>query len=256
MTFVDKFHDLVNKIPRKIVRTTKLLKTVEESSKEKKLNLQKNREKFLQKFKENQLKNEAATSIELIENENKQLENLSDYKLKIIEEIKYIVEHSFINGLEPIIQEGKKVCTNNKNDPFGNTEKNISNDDASSIINNKKMEDNESNSAQGSFLKKKQKRNKTLKGNKNNNGIPPEYPDENTQNLQSGEKQKVYCKCKKPSFGDMIECENPRCPNGQWFHYSCVDISEGKEPTSEWYCCPKCKEEAKNLKKKKRKKNS
>ena len=160
--------------------------------------------------------------------------------------------------MEPIIQEGKKECTNNINDPLGNTEKNISNDDASSIINNKKMEDNESNSAQGSFLKKKQKRNKTLKlkGKKNNNGIPPEYPDENAQNLQNGEKQKVYCKCKKPSFGDMIECENPRCPNGQWFHYSCVDISEGKEPTSEWYCCTKCKEEAKNLKKKKRKKNS
>ena len=51
MTFVDKFHDLVNQIPRKIVRTTKLLKTVEESSKEKELNLRKQTEKFLQKCK-------------------------------------------------------------------------------------------------------------------------------------------------------------------------------------------------------------
>ena len=79
MTFVDKFHDLVNQIPRKIVRTTKLLKTVEESSKEKELNLQKNREKFLQKFKENELKNEATPLLELLEIENKELEKLSDY---------------------------------------------------------------------------------------------------------------------------------------------------------------------------------
>ena len=256
MNFVDKFLDLANPIPRKIVRLAKLLKTVEESSKEKKLNLQKNREKFLQKFKENQLKNDAATSLELIENENKQLENLSDYKLKIIEEIKYIVEHSFINELAPIIEEGKKECANNINDPLGNTEKNMSNDEISSNFYNSKKKDDIETAGNTSFLKNKKNRNKSLKGKKNNNGIPPEYPDENTQNLQNGEKQKVYCKCKKPSFGDMIECENPRCPNGQWFHYSCVDISEGKEPTSEWYCCPKCKEEAKNLKKKKRKKNS
>ena len=256
MNFVDKFLDLANPIPRKIVRLAKLLKTVEESSKEKKLNLQKNREKFLQKFKENQLKNDAATSLELLENENKQLENLSDYKLKIIEEIKYIVEHSFINELAPIIEEGKKECANNINDPLGNTEKNMSNDEISSNFYNSKKKDDIETAGNTSFLKNKKNRNKSLKGKKNNNGIPTEYPDENTQNLQSGEKQKVYCKCKKPSFGDMIEGDYPRCPNGQWFHYSCVDISEGKEPTSEWYCCPKYKEEAKNLKKKKRKKNS
>ena len=254
MTFVDKFHDLVNQIPRKIVRTTKLLKTVEESSKEKELNLRKKTEKFLQECKGNELKNEATPLLELLEIENKELEKLSDYKLKIIEGIKYIVEHSFINGLETIIQEGKKECNNNIDDPLGNTDKNISNDDASSFINNKKMEDNQSNSAQGSFLKKKKRRYKTLKGKKNNNGIPPEYPEENTQNLQSGEKQKVYCKCKKPSFGDMIECENPKCPNGQWFHYSCVEITEGKEPTDEWFCSEQCQNEVNDSQKKKRKK--
>ena len=256
MNFVDNFLDLANPIPRKIVRLAKLLKTVEESSKEKKLNLQKNREKFLQKFKENDLKNEASILIKSLENENKQLENLSDYKLNIIEEIKYIVEHSFINELAPIIEEGKKECANNINDPLGNTEKNMSNDEISSNFYNSKKKDDIETAGNTSFLKNKKNRNKSIKGKKNNNGIPPEYPDENTQNLQSGEKQKVYCKCKKPSFGDMIECENPKCPNGQWFHYSCVEITEGKEPTSEWYCCPKCKDEAKNLKKKKRKKNS
>ena len=253
MNFVDKFLDLANQIPRKIVRLNKLLKKVEESSKEKRANLQKNREKYLQKIKENDLRNESELKKSL-ENEYKELLNLSDYKQAIIEEIHYIVEELFINKLPPIIEEGKKECDNNINDPLADK----NNDYFSADFNSKKKDDIDSTSVAGNtnFLKNKKNRNKSLKNKKNNMGIAPEYSDENTQNLQSGEKQKVYCKCKQPSFGDMIECENPRCPNGQWFHYHCVEITEGKEPTTEWYCCKKCQEEAKSLKKKKRKKNN
>ena len=260
MNFVDKFLDLAAPIPRKIVRFLKLLKTVEETSKEKLNNLQKNREKYIQKLKENDLKNHES-SLKLIEKEQKELLNLSDYKLEIIKELNYIIEQSFINKISPIIEEGKKECDNNLNGMYGvgNSEKSILNDYLNNTdYNNKKKDDLDSSNATGTtnFLRNKKNRTKSLKGKRNNIGLPPEYSDENTQNLQNGEKQKVYCRCKKPSFGDMIECENPKCPNGQWFHYSCVEITEGKIPTTEWYCSKKCQEEAKNLKKKnKRKKN-
>ena len=45
----------------------------------------------------------------------------------------------------------------------------------------------------------------------------------------------------------MIECDNPNCENGQWFHLSCVGIEEGKEPdsSSKWFCCKKCEKDSK-----------
>ena len=36
--------------------------------------------------------------------------------------------------------------------------------------------------------------------------------------------RRVYCKCRRPSFGYMIACEAPKC-DVQWYHYSCVNIT-------------------------------
>ena len=260
MNFIDKFLDLTAPLPRKLVRLLKLLKTVEELSKELKINLQKSREKHLQKLKENNLKNLESSSLKTIEKMHKELLNLSDYKKEIIKELKYIVENSFIEKLTPIIDEGQKECDNNLNGIYGNSFPNpdkLTTDDYRSISeysNFKKKDDIDSISITGtnSLLRNKKNRAKSIKNKKNNLGNPQDYSDEITQSLQNDEKQKIYCSCKKSSYGEMIECENPKCPH-QWFHYSCVGITKGKEPP-EWYCSKKCEEEAKNSKKGKNKK--
>jgi hypothetical protein len=43
-----------------------------------------------------------------------------------------------------------------------------------------------------------------------------------------------YCVCNQVSFGDMVGCENENCPNGEWFHYACVGLTE--EPKGKWFC--------------------
>ena len=43
----------------------------------------------------------------------------------------------------------------------------------------------------------------------------------------------MYCTCGRPSFGDMVGCDNPDCAI-EWFHFECVGISTS--PTGEWLC--------------------
>lgn len=58
--------------------------------------------------------------------------------------------------------------------------------------------------------------------------------------------EEVYCFCKQPSFGDMIGCDNRRCPNGEWFHYKCVGllskVEAQKYTKQKWYCSDQCRE--------------
>lgn len=69
----------------------------------------------------------------------------------------------------------------------------------------------------------------------------------------------LYCFCQRPSYGDMIGCENEQsCPNGDWFHYKCVGImnrvqalpyTTGKQP---WFCSDECKKSVLGTKGRKR----
>ena len=43
----------------------------------------------------------------------------------------------------------------------------------------------------------------------------------------------MYCTCGRPSFGDMVGCDNPDCAI-EWFHFECVGITTS--PTGEWLC--------------------
>ena len=55
---------------------------------------------------------------------------------------------------------------------------------------------------------------------------------------ESAEEEKiVYCYCGMPEEPDnpMIACDAPDCPI-EWFHFSCVGISEEPESDEEWYC--------------------
>ncbi|KAK4312352.1 hypothetical protein Pmani_016217 [Petrolisthes manimaculis] len=45
-----------------------------------------------------------------------------------------------------------------------------------------------------------------------------------------------YCICDQVSYGDMVACDNPKCPV-EWFHYPCVGITD--PPRGKWYC-PQC----------------
>lgn len=71
------------------------------------------------------------------------------------------------------------------------------------------------------------------------------------------EQEELYCFCKQPSFGDMIGCDYPKCPNGEWFHYKCVGIrgkaEAAKLARQKWYCSPGCREAGELARKRKRK---
>ncbi|CAG8578667.1 9157_t:CDS:2, partial [Cetraspora pellucida] len=46
----------------------------------------------------------------------------------------------------------------------------------------------------------------------------------------------VYCICKRPEFGQMIQCDHPSCVTG-WYHWECVGLT--KQPSGQWLC-PDC----------------
>ncbi|KAK7578001.1 hypothetical protein V9T40_010206 [Parthenolecanium corni] len=45
-----------------------------------------------------------------------------------------------------------------------------------------------------------------------------------------------YCICNEVAFGDMVACDNKKCPY-EWYHYPCVGITSS--PKGKWYC-PQC----------------
>ncbi|KAI0320164.1 hypothetical protein OF83DRAFT_1169587 [Amylostereum chailletii] len=57
--------------------------------------------------------------------------------------------------------------------------------------------------------------------------------DEMGDDGEDSEDKNLYCFCLRPSFGEMIGCDNDDCDR-QWFHLSCVNV---KPPLPEvWYC--------------------
>ncbi|KAI9302826.1 hypothetical protein BJ944DRAFT_269334 [Cunninghamella echinulata] len=42
-----------------------------------------------------------------------------------------------------------------------------------------------------------------------------------------------YCYCNQVSFGDMVACDGNNCEK-EWFHYSCVGLTE--PPAGQWFC--------------------
>ena len=249
MSFIDKFLDLTTPLPREIVRNLKLFKVVEERYRDVNTNLKKERDKYLQKLKEKETKNNDIITIKKnIDKLYKESLTLSDYKQEILKELKYIFENSFLKKLEPIIEEGqnemqdqlKSTNLNGFVDPL-----NIKggNDDIKSESSEKKKKSDK-------ILGLKKNRPKTKKKMP---GISSEFSDEVAQSIPDGDppRQEIFCKCKRPSFGKMIECENCK----EWFHYECVKIKEGYEPR-EWYCEDCVEKKPKKTEKQKKKKKS
>jgi len=60
-----------------------------------------------------------------------------------------------------------------------------------------------------------------------------EGEDDVEENIDDNDDEALYCFCQKPSYGEMIGCENDEC-NYEWFHLDCVKL---KPPLPEhWYC--------------------
>ncbi|XP_062523365.1 uncharacterized protein LOC134198041 [Corticium candelabrum] len=47
----------------------------------------------------------------------------------------------------------------------------------------------------------------------------------------------LLCYCNEPVFGDMIMCDNVKCPI-KWFRFDCLRIRQA--PKGKWYC-PSCR---------------
>ena len=244
MNYTEKFLQLTNQLPRKFVRYLKLLRDVEENSEDLKNKLKKSRERYLENLKNNSSQNSLSNSLKDIENYNKEILVLSNYQLDIIKELEYIVESTFLNKLSPIIEEGKKEFNDlNVENTFSNKKET---DGKSSDINNnikKVKEDIDTNNSSSQFLGKKTDRKKSSKKMRN---FLSNKNSEEIKKSKNGEIEK-YCKCNGVCFGKMIECDNPNCEKGQWFHLSCVGIKEGEEPdsSSKWFCCKKSEKDFK-----------
>ena len=57
-------------------------------------------------------------------------------------------------------------------------------------------------------------------------------------------KDPIFCYCGRPSYGEMVACENPYCER-EWFHMPCL---EEKVLPEKWYCadCQKQRDKTKN----------
>lgn len=45
----------------------------------------------------------------------------------------------------------------------------------------------------------------------------------------------IYCFCKQVSYGSMICCDNKKC-RYEWFHFSCVGLTQKPKNNKKWYC--------------------
>ena len=72
--------------------------------------------------------------------------------------------------------------------------------------------------------------------------------DEDDIDVEMGEGEEVeeeqdddrkYCFCQRVSFGEMVGCENDKCPY-EWFHLGCVGLKEAPKDQDVWYC-PECR---------------
>ena len=230
-TFVNKFLELAEPLPRKLIRHLKLLKEVERISYNLNKSLKERREQYLEKLREKSLKR--SITLKSIKSLYKEVLSLSDYKLELIKEIKYILENEFVEKLNPIIEEGKtELESNNKKITFEDTSSITTDTEA----NSKKFLNKKKNRS----VKKSKEREKEKEKEKEKENI---HIENNIHNHKIRDLKDVYCKCKRESYGKMIQCDNPDC--GEWFHYECIGLKENYEPKEEWFCSDKCRLKAK-----------
>ena len=208
MSFIDNFLDQFVNTPREITRLLKLFNEVDSISNSVSETLLKNRKKFLEILNDQNTINEELKN--KINEENKELYSLSDYKLNIINELKYLILVHYKNKLQTIIEEGEKECQlqglyNNSINPSLNYNSqfigsNLSFDEIKSTTsngNNKKKKNSnnsETYSLSGttkSFLGQKKNRNKAKKKNQSNEYSESEYTNSLNHEKEASEEKKI-----------------------------------------------------------------
>ena len=232
-TFINKFLELAEPIPRRLIRHLKLLKEVEKISYNLNQALKERREQYLEKLREKSLKRNI--TLKSIKSLYKEVLALSDYKLELINEIKYILQNEFVDKLNPIIEEVKEeLYMNNKKITFDDNTTTTDND-----TNSRKLLSKKKNRSMKKNKEKEKEKDKDNKEKEKENI----HIENNNHNKIIRDLKDVYCKCKRESYGKMIQCDNPEC--GEWFHYECIGLKESYEPKEEWFCSDKCRLKAK-----------
>ena len=237
MSFINKFLELTAPLPRRIVRLLYLLKFAEERYYTLNQSLKNQRHQYLKNMKSNHNINNTI-NLKDLKSLQAELISLSEYKIGIIKEIKYIIKVDFLSKLHPIIKEAKseimeKSSSSKKNKQnIQNTPKN----EKKNVVTDDKTEASSNTNNEHKFLYKKKYRTdeKPIKNDKS--VVKIKKKSIVNQNTSSNRKFKcdVYCKCKKESYGKMIQCENPNC--AEWFHYECVGLKEEFDSREKWYC--------------------
>ncbi|PKY50428.1 hypothetical protein RhiirA4_406501, partial [Rhizophagus irregularis] len=60
--------------------------------------------------------------------------------------------------------------------------------------------------------------------------------NDDISDLEFDPNETLYCFCRRPEFGNMIQCDHPRCENA-WYHWDCVGLTQ--QPSGQWFC-PDC----------------
>ncbi|CAI2179074.1 380_t:CDS:2, partial [Funneliformis geosporum] len=60
--------------------------------------------------------------------------------------------------------------------------------------------------------------------------------DDDFSDMEFDPNEPLYCFCRRQEFGNMIQCDHPRCENA-WYHWDCVGLTQ--QPSGQWFC-PDC----------------
>ena len=71
--------------------------------------------------------------------------------------------------------------------------------------------------------------------------------EEVEEDSEGSENEPKYCHCGQVSYGQMIGCDNDRCPR-EWFHLACVKMEKVPSSKTKWFCSRACREQARGLK--------
>eukprot|EP00767_Chilomastix_cuspidata_P001657 gnl/Chilomastix_cuspidata/1782.p1 GENE.gnl/Chilomastix_cuspidata/1782~~gnl/Chilomastix_cuspidata/1782.p1 ORF type:complete len:382 (-),score=78.69 gnl/Chilomastix_cuspidata/1782:102-1247(-) len=69
---------------------------------------------------------------------------------------------------------------------------------------------------------------------------PEPKPEPEPEPEESQDAEETYCICQKAQAAAMVGCENPNCPYGSWFHFSCVGMNEKCISEEHPWYCPGC----------------
>lgn len=59
-----------------------------------------------------------------------------------------------------------------------------------------------------------------------------EQTSDDKEGTETDENELLFCICNRPSYGNMVQCDNTHTCSIEWFHFSCVGVKKG--PKGKW----------------------